>query len=731
MTATRYRPLDITYPTNYPADTNIPLPSGLLKDLGINPLLILESNIKGTRQGWCWSMARTSRTSAGSSVLLPRALNNFLGYRNPTTTTFRSDRSTIGLQISGQIANNFALEPVTIAVPFSFSSSRKKSIRVGITGQIFAYNSLQAGMGISVGYVGWDSNGTFFQKLPYDWSGACDLTQANLDEVIFNIGPSIPLGPDVKYFAPSDNTATELRYFELEIPYRGEEAWPTGGQGFILISMVSWPGADPVPDGTAKFYPADWSWVVYDEIVDSNHLDLKKTGFRYRDFFSFQAASVEPDTGGKHVRLPQPLALGSVPISLMFKLTPPNLITENPTSFSYHSLMQVRLDGDLSKPGGYSPNRSRVMVYPYLPEDWITQQNIYDTLNWRMDVFPMSSATISSIFIDEIPFDERGNNLYTDDIDDYRRIETGTGSINSASVYTASINSPITVLAKSGYGAANCNSRVKGGNTVGFLTGVEVLEKNEAFPWNYYDPAITYGTIPVGTSFSINYSTVNFEGWNQGEGYIWVESTTPSRAELQSDDPVYNIDCLLFGDDQALGLDVKYPLSAGRVGNRGYDASLDRTINTIPFRPSNTADTVAQGVSSDLYTKGGSFNTPGMLDRFYNITLPQEYRAIFDLYPLSESVATDFQRASGFTNNYMTAGAVSFNTILLVWQQEQPLANISLFNEAYGPFEVKQRGNLEIAGPAGINPGINTIPAGTVFVTYGATYTSLFTPDPS
>jgi hypothetical protein len=724
MTATRYLPLDIDYPTNYPGSNNIPLPSGLLKDLGINPLLVLESNIKGTRQGWCWTMARTQRTAPASTLVAPLGLNQFTGYRNPTTIAALYDRSTVGLQISGQIANNFSLEPVTIAVPFSFSSSRKKSIRVGITGQIYAYLASHAGMGISVGFIGWDSNGTFFQRLPYDWSGACDLTQPNPDEIIFNRNPDLPTGPDIKYFDPVDSTVAQMRYFELEIPYRGEENWPEGGQGFVLISMVSWPGDTTVPGGAGKGRTADWDWLIYNNIVDPNHLILKKVGFRYEDYFSFSTGSTKPETGAKHVRI----GAGEQPISFMFKISAGDFVPQNIRRFSYHSMMQFRMEGDAGK--GYDHRQATTMIYPFIPRNFISDTSTYDLNNWQLDVFPMSSATISSIFIDEIPFDEAGNNLYTSDIDDYYAPETGTGSINSAGVYQDFINSPITTLAKSGYGAANCNSRVKGTNTVGVLTGVQVLEKNEAFPWNYYDPAITYGGKPVGTYFSINYSTVNFEGWNQGEGYIWAESTTPPKRVVTSDDPVYRIDCLLFGDDQARELEIDYPLSIGRSGSR-YNPSLDRTINTIPFDPSNAADTAAQGVPSALYTKGGSFNTPGMLDRYWNNNIPQDYRLLISYYPIAEAVATDFQRASGFTNNYMTAGAVSFNTILLVWDEEQPLANISFYNEAYGPFEIKERGNLEIFQPVGVDPGILSIEPGTIFVTYGATYTSIFTRDPS
>lgn len=723
MTATRYRPLDKTYPTNYPNSTDIPIPSGLLKDLGVNSLRILESNIKGARQGWCWTMARTANSQPSSSFSPQIASNNFTGYQNPAGPGVDFDFSTVGLQVSSQIASNSSFEPVVLAVPFSFSAMRKKGIRVGITGDIFAYSAFYAGATISVGYVGWDAEGNYFSRPPSDFSNACDPDQLP-ENVIFNRNPNFPDTKSTQYFDPVDTIASPLRYFELQIPYVKLEEFPRSGTGFILISIITWPGANPVPGGSTKVRGTDWDWLIFDGVVDPNHLVLSKAGFRYKDYFSDSTSNTQGDSGAKHIRITD------VPISLMYKIRSPNTVTQTPDNFSYHSMMQFRLEGDATK--GFTPNKSTNMIYPFIPNDWIASEAIYDQANWLLDVFPMSSMLISSIFIDEIPYDRDGNNLYTNDIDNYVNPPTTTGADGSADAYNRNVNSRNTELLQSPYAASNCNSRVKGRRTSGFITGVIVLEKNEAFTWSYYDPTITYGGLVVGQYLSVNYSTINFEGWNQGLGYVWLESTTPSRRLILGPDPIYGLDCQLDGNDQALDLQVKYPLSAGKTGLLGYNARLDRSIAYLPFNPFYEPETVAQGVPSEQYLKAGSFNTPGMLDRFYNTNVLQDYRLIFDLYPLTEAVATDFERASGFTNNYTTAGAISWYTIPLIWEEDLPSTRVQFLNpQGYGPFDLPDRGVLEAANPAGGDQGVTSLPVSGVYVVYGATYTSKYTQDPT
>lgn len=720
MTLTRYRPLDITYPTNYPGSNDIPVPSGLLKDLGVNPIRILESNIKGARQGWCWTMARSALSTAASTLTPAISLNEFTGYRNPTTTTVRHDRSTIGLQLSGQVANNAALEPVVIAVPFSFSAMKKKSIRVGITGQVFAINALHAGATFSVGYVGWDEDGNYFSRLPSDFNNACDPDQT-AENRIFNQNPNFQFSESIKYFDPEPTTASGIRYFELEIPYVKIEEFPTSGSGFILISILTWPGSGPIE--LNKVRGTDWDWLIFDNFVDPNHLVLSKTNFRYRDYFSFDAGSNESDTGGKHVRITD------VPISYMYKIKAPNTVVGTPDSFSYHSMMQIRLEGDATK--GFTPNKSTNMIYPFLPVDWTTNEAVYDQNNWLLDMYPMSSVTISSIFIDEIPLDRFSNNLYTSDVNSYVNPPTTTGADGSASAYNRNVNDPNEILLKSPYGASNCNSRVKGGNTVGSLTAAPVLEKNEAFSWSYFSSTLTYGLSPVGTYLPVNYSTINFEGWNQGTGYVWVEAATPSRRIITGSQPVYGIDCLLDGNDQAENLRIQYPLSAGATGQPTYNARLDRSIAYLPFNPFYEPETEAQGIPEEQYKKTGSFNTPGMLDRFWNNEVLQDYRLIFDLYPLNSAGTTQFERASGFTNNYTTAGGIAKGTIEFVWDPAIPTTRIQFLGEAYGPFEVKERGVLSIANIAGGDLEVISLPEDQIYVVYGASYTSRYTQDPT
>ena len=412
----------------------------------------------------------------------------------------------------------------------------------------------------------------------------------------------------------------------------------------------------------------------------------------------------------------------------MYKFKAPNTIVETPDSFSYHSMMQFRLEGDSTK--GFTPNKSTNMIYPFLPNDWISSSDIYGLNNWLLDVFPMSSMVISSIFIDEIPRDRDGNNPYSSNVASNFNI-LSTGAIASATTYQQQVNNTNINLMVSPYGASNCNSRVKGNQTKGFLTGVEVLEKNEAFTWSFYDSTLSYGGLPVGDFLSVNYSTVNFEAWNRGTGYMWMEATTPPRRVILGREPVYGVDCLLDGDDQALDLRVQYPLSAGKAGQPTYNPRLDRSIAYIPFNPFFAPETAAQGIPPEQYEKAGSFNTPGMLDRFYNNEVLQDYRLVFDLYPITEAVATDFQRASGFTNNYTTAGGVAWGTITSIWNQNLPNSRISFLGESYGPFEVKDRGVLELANRAGGDPEITGLPEKSIYVIYGASYTSRFTQDPT
>jgi hypothetical protein len=722
MAFTRYRPLDITYPTNYPSSPNIPLPSGLLKDLNINPPIIRESNIKGGRQGWCYTMARTAISSSGSTLVPGFNSNEFTGYRNPVSPALDFDRSTIGLQVSSQIASNYALEPVVLAVPFTFTSMKEKSIRVGITGDIFAYSALHAGATISVGYIAWDVEGNYFERLPSSFENACDPDQAP-QNVIFNRNPAIEDTPSTKYFSPTSTTASPLRYFQLEIPYSKEDSMPGLGTGFILISIITWPGDTVLPDALNKVRGTDWDWLIFDGVVDPNHVVLTKTGWRYRDYFSTNVSNTEADTGAKHLRVTD------VPISLMYKLKAPNTITQTPDNFSYHSMMQFRLEGDSTK--GFTPNKSTNMIYPFIPNDWISSTAIYNQANWLMDIFPMSCMVISSIFIDEIPVDQLGNNLYTPVVDNYVSVILTTGSNGSALSYENDVNGINSNLLRSGYGAANCNSRVKGRLTKGFLTGVEVLEKNEAFTWSFYDSTLSYGTLQVGTFLSLNYSTINFEGWNKGTGYVWMESTTPSRSIIIGREPVYGVDCQLDGNDQALGLRVNYPLSAGKVGQPTYNPRLDRSIAYLPFNPFYEPETEDQAIPREQYIKAGSFNTPGMLDRFYNIEVLQDYRLVFDLYPLTEAVATDFQRASGFTNNYTTAGGIAWGTIASIWDENLPDSRISFLGEPYGPFEVKSRGVLQLANPAGPDEELTGLPEKGIYVVYGAGYRARYTQDPT
>jgi hypothetical protein len=234
MTLTRYKPLDVDYPINFPTSNNIPVPSGLLQDAGRSSRLVLESGLKSSIQGWAWTGARTTLSTDPGTLVPAQNFNQLTGYRNPITTTARYDFSTVGLQVCGQIKNNKALEPVVLSIPYRFSNFNSKAIKVSISGQIFAESALSAGMGFSIGWITWDTNGNRKEKLPYDWSGAL-ASDVDDEDVIFNVNPDLPVTPYIKYYAPAGSITDPMRIFELEIPYQEGDPRPQG-PGFILIS---------------------------------------------------------------------------------------------------------------------------------------------------------------------------------------------------------------------------------------------------------------------------------------------------------------------------------------------------------------------------------------------------------------------------------------------------------------------------------------------------------------
>ena len=117
----------------------------------------------------------------------------------------------------------------------------------------------------------------------------------------------------------------------------------------------------------------------------------------------------------------------------------------------------------------------------------------------------------------------------------------------------------------------------------------------------FYDPDDSYGLVNPGISFPVNYSSVNIEGFNKGEAFIFAESCTPKRRSVTSSSPLFSIDNTLDGDDQALGLDITYPLSVGRQSGLRYDPTKDKTIAYMPFNQSFSAETALQVIDESQY----------------------------------------------------------------------------------------------------------------------------------
>lgn len=721
MTLTRYKPLDVDYPANFPTASNIPIPSGLLQDIAKSWRLVLESGLKSSIQGWTWTGSRTTLTTNPSTLVPAQDFDQLTGYRNPTTTAATYDYSTVGLQVSGQIKSNKALEPVVLAIPFRFSDLSKKAIKVSISGQIFAESATTApGMGFSIGWVCWDGDGIKEEKLPYDWSGAL-RSDVDDEDVIFNVNPNLPDVPYIKYFTPSSTIADPMRIFELEIPYAEGDPRPQG-RGFVLISVVSFPRSVPVSGGTGLARGVDWDWFSRSTVVDPNHIDLTKANFTYGDNFTDSSSSTRSTTGAKFI------AEGPRPINWMIKLNAPSTVAEAQSSYSYHSMLQLRPGG---QPGNYNSSVGRTMIYPFIPDAYIRGTDYFNEPGWTIDIFSMSVAVITSIYIEESPAIIDGVNIYTRQVDTYFNPPTSSGSRATASDLNQVIKTPRGIQ-QSPTSAIPCHNRVKGPLTYGKLSGFEVLEKNEAFPWMFYDPDDSYGLVNPGISFPVNYSSVNIEGYNKGEAFIFAESCTPKRRSVTSSSPLFSIDNTLDGDDQALGLDITYPLSVGRQDGLSYDTTKDKTIAYMPFNQSFQTDTGLQGIDESQFKKGGSFNTPGMLDRYYNDFINPNYRVLPDFYPILDTSATEFERASGFTNNYTTAGGIAWETINSIWTTS-PTSNsrINFLDEVYNTTEVKERGNLEILQVSGTNAGLSSIDTGLIFIVYGSIYSAYYTQDPS
>ena len=119
-----------------------------------------------------------------------------------------------------------------------------------------------------------------------------------------------------------------------------------------------------------------------------------------------------------------------------------------------------------------------------------------------------------------------------------------------------------------------------------------------------------------------------------------------------------------------------------------------------------------------------------MLDRYYNDFINPNYRVLPDFYPILDTSATEFERASGFTNNYTTAGGVAWETINSIWSTS-PTSNsrVNFLGEVYNTTEVKERGNLEILQVSGTNPGLGSIDTGLIFIVYGSIYSPYYIPD--
>jgi hypothetical protein len=704
--ANQFVPVDIDFPTNYPGSTEIPLPSGLLQDLNLSITHLLESNLRGSIQGWAWSGARVLTAAAPSTLVPIKNHAGSSGYRNPVTVSNLFDFSTVGLQLNGQVATNTRMQPVVIAIPYYFPDSTSiglQTLSVDLT--MGVYNTSTAGMGVSLGYVAWDEDGNRIYEEPSDFADFCDRTATT---PIFELNPDFEFNDRTKYIEAVTDISSDIRLINLNMACRATKA-----HGYVLISMVSRPASITVTGGEELTRGTDWSWITQDNTVyDANHVRLLRSNsagnlFDYETLFTVNSSSTVGTTGAKRpwmLQFIRPLAgLGTVPV------------------VSYHSLLHLRPFLNLSSVE-WSYGSSTACFHPNINLQVADNLARLEAPGWELSIFPMAYAIISSVFIKT-----KATNVRQPDQE-----PLGTGMPATASSYNL-IVSNLNRVAQTQGSSSPCAQRVKGKETLGSLGNTPILEKNEVFPWLRYNKFESYGDSVPGELIPIDYSSYTFEGWNDMAGIGLADVTTPFFRRVETIEPIYSLEVELDGLNQLNPLRLNYGVQVGLEGQDGYFVENDKTIDTIPLDPNNFLSyTASTGVLFEQALRGGSFNPSSLADRFCNFYLAfqPEYYRIRVMYPIIDSSGSNALRFSGAMNNFTTGGALDYSTLQLVFPIDLITGSIEVV-DTYSSSGIVPRGSFSITGLSPDSPGLNILDDDQIITFYGFTRSPVFKQDPS
>lgn len=683
-----FRPLDIDYPTNYPGGTEIPVPSGIWLDMvrelgedGDLPFLVR------TNQSWAWTGSRTNLSTAPASFEPAKFTTAFTGYRNPVTTADRYDTSTIGLQIVPQLAGVATPEPVMIPIPVKHVGTYLKA---SIT--VVCENGTQSDRGVifSMGFAGVNSEGNPLYIPPSSFSGLYDTAQAVPRDAIFNINPDLLFNDNLKYiisFLPGSGLDFRLRLVDLTIIDERLD----GATGCVLISCAGIPSGFPLAGQADLAYGSSWEFLP----KDPNHILLKHNGVRYEDLFSDRPGSANGTTGAK-----QPWML--------------YIRDGRDGRYLFTSALQVRPEGDRVSQNGYNVARARVMIHPFIPNDVMALPS-YN--NWLLSIHRMPLVIITGITIRS----RLGATILP--IGDYSSgVRARADAVNTlGQTINKGITAPISV-------SSNYN-RVKGTQTVGSLCDEVILEKNEITPWSFYDPVTTYGAgVIPGEQLTSSFSTFELKGHNSALAYSIISTITPKQSDIVNLASSFRVDFTINGDDENRGYPVRYLIPVYLNGRGSYDDSLDPSIRTMPLDTSLLEVALINGNEESVLRAAASFSPMGLVDCYYNLNLPQAYRPGLASvpYPIIDASSL-FLRASGFINNYGSAGGITGDAAQ--WIFGQPLGQ-SDFNLPYDITEsVVDRGAMLVLGLAGAAPDLTTIDTGTIFFSHAHIVYLTYTPE--
>lgn len=693
-----YRPFDITYPSNYPGSDEIPLPSGILLDMvrEIGPTGTLRNLIRSNGT-YAWGGSRVNVSTAAASFDPPKFTTQFTGYRNPITTSSLFDTSTIGLQIIPQLRNNKQPEPVIITVPYvSLPNDNGGGIKLAMTVVCENGNNSDAGAAFAIGFAGVDANGIPLYIPPYNFDNFYDLSRPDRD-VVFNINPDFRANRSVKYiisWLPASGLDFRLRCVELFI----SDTRLDGAKGSVLISCVGVPNGTALSSAANLTYGSTWDFIAN----DPQHVRLAHNPFRYEDLFSDKPGSANGDTGAKK------------PWMLFLRKSD----TADFGLLSYHTVMQVRPEGDVASIGGpaatgnYEVNKLRMMVHPFIPDDMFNDVHT----GYRLSIHRMPLVIITSITVKTL---NNGINL------DISRYSTGVrATAESVSSLSGAINDLITAPVL----ITPNQQRVKGHLTIGSLCNEAVLEKHEVTPWVFYDSVSTYGVgVIPGLDLTSSFSSFELKGHNSAESFSIVTSTTPPAEEIRNQDSSYRVDFTVNGNDAMELYPVNYLIPVWNQGLGAYVVENDPSIRKMPLDPNLVDVAILNGGDLATMAAAASFAPMGLADRFYSTFIPQGYRfGGGTSYPILDA-STPVLRASGFINNYSTAGALSEDSV--EWVFSRPVGPSS-FPEPYGTGDaVINRGSMNIVGLSGPTPDLSSIPEGTILFSNLHVLYLTYTPD--